>query len=206
MARGQPDERAAGQRIGVRAALAGRYGRKSRPSLPGRHVGRPSSTRSPNATPGRQRVAEPAQAAGRRQHHRHHVPPPGHGVAERVDAAVRARTAAGRSRRRRRRTSRATAPSSPATTTPTPTALAAWSPPPATTGVPARSPVAAAAAAVTVAGDLRSLERRRQPAPGRCRARRGPRATSRARPGRTGSCPAPSALSMACSPVRRRRT
>jgi hypothetical protein len=35
----------------------------------------------------------------------------------------------------------------PGTTAPTPTALAAWSPPPATTGVPARSPVAAAAAA-----------------------------------------------------------
>ena len=33
----------------------------------------------------------------------------------------------------------------PGLTTPTPTALAAWSPPPATTGVPARSPVAAAA-------------------------------------------------------------
>ena len=36
----------------------------------------------------------------------------------------------------------------PGDTTPTPTAFAAWSPPPATTGVPARNPVAAAAAAV----------------------------------------------------------
>ncbi len=33
----------------------------------------------------------------------------------------------------------------PGTTAPTPTAFAAWSPPPAMTGVPARSPVAAAA-------------------------------------------------------------
>ena len=38
----------------------------------------------------------------------------------------------------------------PDETAPTPTALADWSPPPATTGVPARSPVAAAAAAVMV--------------------------------------------------------
>ena len=38
----------------------------------------------------------------------------------------------------------------PGTTAPTPTAFAAWSPPPAMTGVPARSPVAAAASAVTM--------------------------------------------------------
>ena len=38
----------------------------------------------------------------------------------------------------------------PGTTAPTPTALADWSPPPATTGVPASSPVAAAASAETV--------------------------------------------------------
>ena len=37
----------------------------------------------------------------------------------------------------------------PGSTTPTPTPLADWSPPPATTGVPARRPVAAAAPAVT---------------------------------------------------------
>ena len=36
----------------------------------------------------------------------------------------------------------------PGTTEPTPTAAAAWSPPPAITGVPARSPVAEAAASV----------------------------------------------------------
>ncbi len=51
----------------------------------------------------------------------------------------------------------------PGPTAPTPTALAAWSPPPATTGVPARSPVAAAALAVRCAGDLRSLKGRRHP-------------------------------------------
>ena len=38
----------------------------------------------------------------------------------------------------------------PGSTAPAPTAPAAWSPPPATTGVPARRPVAAAASAVTV--------------------------------------------------------
>ena len=36
----------------------------------------------------------------------------------------------------------------PASVAPTPTAFAAWSPPPATTGVPARRPVAAAASRV----------------------------------------------------------
>ena len=51
----------------------------------------------------------------------------------------------------------------PGTTAPTPTPLADWSPPPATTGVPARSPVASAAAARHDARDLRPLERRRHP-------------------------------------------
>ena len=37
----------------------------------------------------------------------------------------------------------------PATTAPAPTALAAWSPPPATTGVPGRRPVSSAAPAET---------------------------------------------------------
>ena len=37
----------------------------------------------------------------------------------------------------------------PGRTTPIPTAPAAWSPPPATTAVPAASPVASAASAVT---------------------------------------------------------
>ena len=53
----------------------------------------------------------------------------------------------------------ATTPSSSA---PTPTAFAAWSPPPATTGVPARSPVASAASAVHLSGDLGALEGTRQ--------------------------------------------
>ena len=109
-------------------------------------------------------------------------------------------------RRRRRPTSRATGPSCPGATTPTPTAFAAWSPPPATTGVPARSPVAAAAAAVTA--PVTSGPSNVGGSHGRIDPQRGqrPRPTSRGRRGRTGSCPAPSALSMACSPVSRSRT
>ena len=51
----------------------------------------------------------------------------------------------------------------PGSTTPTPTALADWSPPPATTGVPARRPVADAACGRDGAGDLRAFVRRRHP-------------------------------------------
>ena len=51
----------------------------------------------------------------------------------------------------------------PGSTAPTPTAFAAWSPPPATTGVPARRPVAADAADGDHARHLRALVRRRHP-------------------------------------------
>ena len=93
----------------------------------------------------------------------------------------------------------------PASTAPVPTAFAAWSPPPATTGVPARSPVAAAAVAPTVpvttgpsnvggsqAGSIRSAA---TTSGDQSRAARSKRIV-----------PAPSALSIAWSPVSRSRT
>ena len=200
----QADERAPRQRVGMRAALAGQVGQEEQAVGTGRDVGgRGDEVRERLA--GGERVAEPAQAAGRGQHHRHQVPAIRDRVAERMDAARAARTTGGRSRRRRRPTCRATGPSCPATTTPTPTALAAWSPPPATTGVPARSPVAAAARSVTAPVTCGPFERRRQPV---ARDRRGADRTSadQSRAARSNRrVPEPSALSMAWTPVRRRR-
>ena len=94
-----------------------------------------------------------------------------------------------------------------ASTAPTPTAAAAWSPPPATTGVPGaeagrRRPPPAVTAPVTsgpsyVARQPRGidLERRRRPRP-----------TSRAGARSNSSVPEPSARSTAWSPVSRSRT
>ena len=56
----------------------------------------------------------------------------------------------------------------PGATAPTPTAFAAWSPPPATTGVPARSPVAAAAAVDHAPGHRRPLVASAAARPDRC--------------------------------------
>ena len=84
----ETDERAArraGPDAGVRSPV--RYGRKSSPSLPA-GTDAASSTRSANPTSGANGVAEPAEAAGRRQHHAHHVPAIRHAVAERVQAAL----------------------------------------------------------------------------------------------------------------------
>ena len=205
VAQRQPDERAAGQRVRVRAALAGQVGQEQQAVAAGRHVRRrgdevPELDARARAASRNQRRLPAADSITDIRCQRS-----GHRVAERVDPtprleeravgrrehdARRAERQRHRARRRRR---------------PTPTALAAWSPPPATTGVPARSPVAAAAAARDRAGDLRALERRRQPGGAGFGARPGPRRTSRARRGRTGACPAPSALSSACSPVSRSR-
>ena len=78
--------RARGSGYGVRSP--DRYGRKSRPSLPG---GTPfaSSTSVANVDAGGERVPEPPEAAGRRQHHSHHVPSFGHRVTERMEPALR---------------------------------------------------------------------------------------------------------------------
>ena len=78
--------RASGSGWGLRSPV--RYGRNSSPSRPGRcGAGRLDQRREVLAR--RERVAEPAQAARRRQHHRHQVPAPGHGMAERVDLTGR---------------------------------------------------------------------------------------------------------------------
>ena len=93
----------------------------------------------------------------------------------------------------------------PGRTAPAPTAPAAWSPPPAITGVPAFSPVSAAASAVTVpvvsgpsnVGGSQSagMSSFWRTSFDQVRALRSKRMV-----------PDPSALSIAASPVRRRRT
>ncbi len=84
----QPDEGAAGEWIGVRASLAGEVRQKQQPVAAGRDRGGGGNEIAERDVR-RQRIAEPPQAAGRRQHHRHHVPATRDRVAERVDAAVR---------------------------------------------------------------------------------------------------------------------
>ena len=93
----------------------------------------------------------------------------------------------------------------PGETTPTPTALAAWSPPPATTGVPARNPVAAAASALTTPVTSGPSNVGGSHAAGmRSRARI---SGDQSRAARSKSIvPEPSALSSAYSPVSRSRT
>ena len=172
-------------RRGRRAACARRPGRAGR-SAPRRP---PASARPPPRSvvvvdAGRERVAQPAQRARRRQHHAHRVPGAGHGVAERVHARLRVG-------RETRRSAANTTPEVPSTTetgpgrsTPTPSAPAAWSPAPAATGT---------ARPAVVARYRRALEQRRQPARGRAPARRAPRRSSarcgdveQQRPGRVG--------------------
>ena len=132
---GQADERAARERIGVRRALAGEVGEEEEPVAPGAAPRRRADQVVEGARPGARRpgtsagcrrpTASPTSCAsgparrGRRR---------GPGRAP--------RTAAGRSSRRRPRTSPARGRRRPGSTAPTPTAFAAWSPPPATTGVP----------------------------------------------------------------------
>jgi hypothetical protein len=93
----------------------------------------------------------------------------------------------------------------PGRTAPAPTAPAAWSPPPATTGVPSRKPISAAALAVTApvasgpsnvggshSAGMSSFASTSPDQPRDARSK--------------SSVPEPSALSMAATPVRRRRT
>ena len=93
----------------------------------------------------------------------------------------------------------------PGSIEPTPTAAAAWSPPPATTGVPGRSPVAAAASSVMAPvtsgpSKVAGSQRRSIPSASRISADQSRWASSNS------MVPAPSARSTAWSPVRRRRT
>ena len=76
--------RASGSACGVRSPA--RYGRKVSPSVPAGQasaLGQQLVVRYAR----RDRVAQPAQRAGCREHHAHHVPSAGDRVAERVDAA-----------------------------------------------------------------------------------------------------------------------
>ena len=82
----RPDERAAGERVGVRAALARQVGQEQQPVAAGRGLRRLVDQLAERHAR-RHGVAEPAQAAGGREHHRHHVPAIRHGVAEGVDPA-----------------------------------------------------------------------------------------------------------------------
>ena len=195
--------RASGSGCGLRSP--DRYGRNSSPSLP---AGTPAAapTRSSNALARRDRVPEPAQAARRREHHRHHVPPARDRVAEGVDAALRLEERAvggrehhaGRPQRQRH---------PPRHDRPDPDRVRRLV---AATGhhraCPARSPVASAAAAVTtpvtsgpsnVAGSQARVDPQRleHDLGDQSRAARS-----------NSSVPAPSALSRACSPVSRSRT
>ena len=147
---GQPDERAAGERVGVRAALAGEVGQEqqARRSPAGTSAARADERRR-TPRPGRARRGTSAGCRPPRASPTSGASDPGRRGRRRGRGRA-ARRAVGPSWRTRRPTSRARAPSSRPRPRPTPTALAAWSPPPATTGVPARSPVAAAASAVTV--------------------------------------------------------
>ena len=91
--------RALGSTCGVRSPV--RYGRNVSPSTPGGH-GSASATTFVGRFARRDDVAQPAERAGRGEHHAHRVPAAGHGVAEGVHAAVRIGGEA-RERRRRRR-------------------------------------------------------------------------------------------------------
>ena len=93
----------------------------------------------------------------------------------------------------------------PGATAPTPTPLADWSPPPATTGVPARSPVSAAAASVTRPVTSGPSNVRGSQDAGMPNASSTTGDQSRAARS-SSSVPAASALSIACSPVSWRRT
>ena len=88
MADRQPDECAAGEWIRVGRPLAAEVGEEQQPLTAGRDTGgRRDEVVVRDA--GRDRVAQPAQAPGRRQHHAHQVPPAGDRMAEGVEPAVR---------------------------------------------------------------------------------------------------------------------
>ena len=89
VADGQPDERAAGERVRVRAALPGQVRQEEQAVAAGRHARRPPSTSAPNPMPGasasrNQRRLPAAESMTDIMCHR-----PGHGVAEGVDAPSR---------------------------------------------------------------------------------------------------------------------
>ena len=206
VADGQADERAPGQRVGVRAALAGQVGQEEQPVAARPATSPAAAARSPKSTSGRERVAEPAQAAGRREHHRHQVPAARDGVAERVHPARRLDAAARRSRRRRRPRSRATAPRRRAPRRRrrprSPPGRRRRPRPACRRGAPSRRRPQRGHGA----RDRRALEGRRHPRGVDAAARRATSADQSRAARSNRIVPAPSALSMAWSPVRRSRT
>lgn len=69
--------------IGVRRSLAGQVGQENQPLAARRYTGR-LAHQLVVALTRRKRIAIPAQAAARREHHAHQVPSPWHGVTESV--------------------------------------------------------------------------------------------------------------------------
>ena len=148
MGEGQADERAAGERVGVRRALAGEVGQEQEPVAARAGPRRRGATRSSYDAPG--------ASASRNQRRLPAADSITDIMCQRPGTAWQKAWTRPRASKSGRSVVAKTTPdvpsdraTTPGSTAPTPTALAAWSPPPATTGVPARSPVAAAAPAVT---------------------------------------------------------
>ena len=135
VAHGQADERTPGEWIWMRAPLTGEVGEKQ---ALGASRGARRLVDQLELDAGCQRVAEPAEAAA---------------AESMMTSCASAQARRGRTRERDPR-ARSAAPApredvtpdvpsesvtTPASTAPVPTAFAAWSPPPATTGVPART-------------------------------------------------------------------
>ena len=140
----QAHEGAPGEWIGVRCPLAGevRAGRAGRRCRPARRTPHRAERRSPD----RERACRGTTGGSRPQR----ASPPCCATVRaprgrRRGVGLEGRSSDGRSWRRSPPRCRGKRMTTPGSTAPTPTAAAAWSPPPATTGVPGRSPVAAAA-------------------------------------------------------------
>ena len=203
----QPDERAARQRVGVRAALAGEVGQEQQPVAAG-------GRRSPAAA---DEVAERARPARARRGTSAGCPRP---RASPTSGASGPGTAWQKAWTRPRGLVRAAASVVAKTTPDVPSDSATRARRDRADADGVRGLVAAAGhdrragaqagrrrgVGGDRAGDLRPLERRRQPRRVDPERVERPPATSRGPRGRTGCVPAPSALSMACSPVSRSRT
>ena len=203
----QPDERAARQRVGVRAALAGEVGQEQQAVAARRGTSRGRRRpASPNSTPG--------ASASRNQRRLPAADSITDIMCQRPGTAWQnAWTRPAGLDAAARRVAANTTPDVPSDSATTP---GVDGPDPdrvrglvAAAGHdrrPGTQPGRGGGRRGDRARDLGPFERRRHPRAGRSAARRAPPATSRAPRGRTGSCPAPSALSIAWSPVSRSRT
>jgi hypothetical protein len=84
---GEADEGATSERVGMWRALAGQV-RKEQQAVAARRRRARLVDEFAELDAGGERVAVPAQAAARREHHAHHVPPRRDRVAERVQSPV----------------------------------------------------------------------------------------------------------------------